>query len=1217
MATSVTVRGEALDASASLDLDSQASPSIDRGWRVRIDDAEITTTWRDRQTLDVTVPRGVAPGVHDVIAVSPTGQVLVLPRALTVTTAPLGLVLAIEDAPDGAGHPVAADVAAGDSIGVFAVVRDATHAFVENVEVEWGQTSDLGEVTTTAGTTVWTAHHVGSTQLTAHEVSADLQALSGALQVHPGPPARIAVVDPNGQAIGAVSGLTTDPDGGLTARAVALDAFQNVIGETDVTWTLTGVAGVLATASPSSTSIDFTTPGTGVLHASNPLLGAAQTGDLSVSPGRAATLAISPSTLVTSADAAPVAFTVSASDVDGNATTNLGNLTWAVASGPISALDATTGVLDPAHAGTGTISVTSSLGASAVSGAVTIAPGAPVALVIAPSSWTTDADAPPRMFSATATDADANPTPTGALTWSVASGPITALDPATGSLDPTVAGDGVIRATAAGGASGTATVSIAPGRAANLVASPDTLDIAQGGMPVTFGVTASDADGNATANLGVITWSIASGPIGTLTSSGVLTPALPGSGAVRVATSYGATDSTGTVTIRRRAALTASLAVSGPISVGGSGTATLTITNTGEIAASAVQPCVPTTTGGLTTSSAPAPSSTSIPGGGTRSFTWTVSATAAGAASVTSCATGTDAATGAAIASASTTATLTVLTPASLAATLSLPTVIGRGASLTVTMSVTNTGQSAATAVAPSALAITGSGSMQLTGGAPSGASIAGGGTAVFTWTYRAVTQGAVVLSGAATGTDAGSGGSISTGTISSNTAQIVEAVTVASNPFGDGSAFGFVTGYRGQVYLGPNKTGAAAVRFAPMAPSTAQSLTFTFTQDTTGNKTANSAVPYRSLGATGCTANTASCGPDNEDGRGTFKGVTLGGTEWLVAQGAQAARGLSYLYMTTDSDPVLDFAYVDLTGAGSSGELFAGASLVALGSTLYIGTIGRSGAAATVLALSAQPTAPGLDASSSEVIDLKVTSIPGMSVSSTAMIDTLATFGGVLYLANSRGWARSTVSAPRPYTSSSTDWALTTPTAAAYAAETSRTTMKIADLVPSDRAVPQMATFGGRLFVARNTTSGPQLWACTPATSGTATQCDPGDWSVVAPNTTGDPNLTQFNDPALTSISMVAATSEFLYVGFDSPGGVQVFRTATASASTRADFEGVNGCSAATHPASCAPYGGVGLGIAGATRILDGKSLSFATSTSVWLTIGDGTSPLSLVMLP
>ena len=184
----------------------------------------------------------------------------------------------------------------------------------------------------------------------------------------------------------------------------------------------------------------------------------------------------------------------------------------------------------------------------------------------------------------------------------------------------------------------------------------------------------------------------------------------------------------------------------------------------------------------------------------------------------------------------------------------------------------------------------------------------------------------------------------------------------------------------------------------------------------------------------------------------------------------------------------------------------------------------------------------------------------------------------------------------------------------------------KLTDLAPADRVVPQFATFGGRVFTGRNTTTGPQLWSCNPAATGDPAQCDPGDWSLIAPNSSscflilcsGDTKLTQFDDGALTSITMVVATSQYLYVGFDGSNGIEVFRTANPAAATQADFEGTNGCNAALHNNNeCDGYGTAGLGNPSDTRILDAKALTFGAQTSVWMTIGNGTTALELVTLP
>ena len=71
---------------------------------------------------------------------------------------------------------------------------------------------------------------------------------------------------------------------------------------------------------------------------------------------------------------------------------------------------------------------------------------------------------------------------------------------------------------------------------------------------------------------------------------------------------------------------------------------------------------------------------------------------------------------------------------------------------------------------------------------------------------------------------------------------------------------------------------------------------------------------------------------------------------------------------------------------------------------------------------------------------------------------------------------------------------------------------------------------------------------------------------------------------------AMVAATADYLYVGFDSPSGARIMRTSNPSATSQADFE--------------RDYGGVGLGNVANTRILDGKALTAGGVTAVWLTV-------------
>src|SRR5260370_41859563 len=92
--------------------------------------------------------------------------------------------------------------------------------------------------------------------------------------------------------------------------------------------------------------------------------------------------------------------------------------------------------------------------------------------------------------------------------------------------------------------------------------------------------------------------------------------------------------------------------------------------------------------------------------------------------------------------------------------------------------------------------------------------------------------------------------------------------------------------------------------------------------------------------------------------------------------------------------------------------------------------------------------------------------------------------------------------------------------------------------LEPYQRAIPGIVPFGGRLFAARNTTTGPQLWACTPSIGGDPLQGEPGEWSLFVPNTVGDLKRTQRNGPN-TASALPAATSAHPYAGHRHPGGI------------------------------------------------------------------------------
>ncbi len=466
-------------------------------------------------------------------------------------------------------------------------------------------------------------------------------------------------------------------------------------------------------------------------------------------------------------------------------------------------------------------------------------------------------------------------------------------------------------------------------------------------------------------------------------------------------------------------------------------------------------------------------------------------------------------------------------------------------------------------------------------------------------------TTGGTGGSGGTGGATGGSGGTGGTGG---------SVVKLLSDPFQDKTAFAFVVGYQGSAWLGPSRAGTGAVRFNPDG-SAPTSVAFSFAADVTGDKHANkSAAPYPALGAAGCQKDTSQCGPDNEDGRGLFASGQVGGTPWLLAAGANSGGNLDYVYMTASSGPTLAFSYVDLQkllGGATKGT----SAMHVFNDRVYIGFPDTGGSRPYMLALTKTPSPPGLDAvAGSDAIDLTPDKLAGVQTKGSASIDAITDFAGKLYFANAGAWFRSTNSAPSSAQDNPSHWTPTTPALAEYTALASHLSTKPSELEPKDRAVVGFATLGGRLYAARNTTLGPQLWSCTPAKAGSSTDCDPQDWALIAANASGDKRLSQFNNPSNTSLSMLVVAQGSLFVGYDNATqGLVVFRSSSSTPSAIADFTGADGCSAGAPPSVCESVGKNGFGSSGRSRIFDAKSIQFGASQTVYVVAGDGIGPLDV----
>ncbi len=583
---------------------------------------------------------------------------------------------------------------------------------------------------------------------------------------------------------------------------------------------------------------------------------------------------------------------------------------------------------------------------------------------------------------------------------------------------------------------------------------------------------------------------------------------------------------------------------------------------------------------------------------------------------------------------------LLVQVRAALAATLSVSSTVATGAAFTVTMLVANRGEATALAVAPDPLlaAPDATGAFSRTvGPTPASADVPGGGQARFTWSFQLGTAGTIRLRGGAGGLDANDGGPVVAAPVDSNLAsQLLELVPLAPDPLGDGTPVAALAAWGGELYVGPSQAGSTFWRLDPatgIAAVVPVEIAVDIGPTPAENVAWRAAPPATTFGSAGCIVNTTACGPDGENGLGTLAAGRFSGADWLLYVPASSLKA-RYFYLASPPSVPLRFKAVDLnlllpTTAEMPTAVAFAPGLTAADDRVYVAFAdGSSKKSPYLVALRTAPSTLWLDAASpGDVTELGASTMPGQGSAfqgtGVPRLDAIVTFDGSLYLGSGAGLLRSTRAVPRSYASSPSDWAVATPTA--WSGKTSASGPASAGARPADLAVPAMASFGGCgggpcLFLARNVvgtapTVAPQLWACDPARTGDPSACDPGDWVLAAPNTTGDRALTQLDVPTNGAVSLLLATTRYLYMGFDNAvTGAQLYRSEVVP-SGAGDFRGLNGCPAGT--AGCEGLGGNGFGSAAVTRLFDAKSVTAGGGTTLYLAAGDATAPLRLYALP
>lgn len=249
-------------------------------------------------------------------------------------------------------EPESASVRAGDRPITFSVSgRD-----------EYGNTtSDLGEITysVTGGSlsefdplsATLVPQRVSTGRVTAKS-SYGLEATSGPIEVTAGPLARLSISPETLQ--------RTADDAPVQFQVSGVDDFDNQADIGDVTWSV--ASGSIATLSADG-ELDPTLAGVGTVRATSSHGVTAQSGTITITGGKAVTLSIAPDTWQGLLGGATQHFVVMGTDGEGNAATDLGELTYGV-TGPIRAIDTESGLFTPTVPGQGTVTVVSSYGPS-------------------------------------------------------------------------------------------------------------------------------------------------------------------------------------------------------------------------------------------------------------------------------------------------------------------------------------------------------------------------------------------------------------------------------------------------------------------------------------------------------------------------------------------------------------------------------------------------------------------------------------------------------------------------------------------------------------------------------------------------------------------------------------------------------------------------------------------------------------------------------------
>ncbi len=390
------------------------------------------------------------------------------------------------------------------------------------------------------------------------------------------------------------------------------------------------------------------------------------------------------------------------------------------------------------------------------------------------------------------------------------------------------------------------------------------------------------------------------------------------------------------------------------------------------------------------------------------------------------------------------------------------------------------------------------------------------------------------------------------------------------TDPFADGSTFTWSFVYAGRVYLGTNDYNTAAFRFDADGGNSVLT-TFDFSA---GTCSIADGFGYGTIGVSPfCGMNS---GPNAEVGVVGFNSgvITISGTDYDVLMTGPLKDGVSHGYFTQDVDTQLDWRQFPFAGTGG-GNTDSIQTAYAYGANMYFAASSDQSPQAPVVCrvpfLSATDGVLNMDTP----VDMSLRSLDYLGknagdydnykgTAEVVGIDAFISFNSYLYAANNggvvyssdylsmSGEVRSHPDAFRP-----DDDDVPEPTSSEETLVLPAAPAGLGKLSPGEHGVPRLIEYNGKLYMARNvaytsarnTVIRGELWKCSPATSGGATTCEPDDWERIITGVETDLPDSNVGDVNVTgnAISLLQNNgSTRLYVGFDHPSGVTVWRVAS-----------------------------------------------------------------------